>query len=195
MKYAEMNWGTMEAVVNKLGGMEGVKAFLRGDVTIAVVKHIVDLAKSPRLPFNNAEVVKHDGTGIVPIELCSDDNLYVDGKLVSLFLSEKQLEGKKVVVGHELRQELEDGTQVLLNSNVLDYIYDHPELFPEHWKKDENGDIRYIYFWGSIFRNPSRGYLYVRYLYWNDGELYRDCDWLDGDWNRQSPSASVARAT
>ena len=29
MKYSEMDWGTMEAVVNKLGGMNGVKRFLK----------------------------------------------------------------------------------------------------------------------------------------------------------------------
>jgi hypothetical protein len=35
MKYAEMNWGTMEAVVNKLGGMEGVQRFLRGELAVS----------------------------------------------------------------------------------------------------------------------------------------------------------------
>jgi len=30
MKYPKMEWGTMEAVVNKLGGMEGVQRFLSG---------------------------------------------------------------------------------------------------------------------------------------------------------------------
>lgn len=31
MKYPKMDWGLMEAVVNKLGGMAGVRAFLSGD--------------------------------------------------------------------------------------------------------------------------------------------------------------------
>jgi len=35
MKYAEMDWGTMEAVVNKLGGMDGVKQFLRGELMVS----------------------------------------------------------------------------------------------------------------------------------------------------------------
>lgn len=34
MKYSEMNWGTMEAVVNKLGGMDGVQRFLSGDLVV-----------------------------------------------------------------------------------------------------------------------------------------------------------------
>jgi len=190
-KYKDVTLGTVEAVFNKLGGMEGVESFLCGNLKITVVKHTIDLAKSPQLPFNNAEVVKHEGKGIVKIELRSDDNLYIDGKKATLHLSKRQM-GDKRIVGHELRKDLEDGSQVLLNSNVLDYLYEHPELFPEHWKKDENAETRYIFFWRSIFRKPSSGGLYVRYLFWLGGELYRYYHWLDYDWCRQFPSASVA---
>lgn len=35
MKYSKMDWGTMEAVVNKLGGIEGVDRFLRGELTVS----------------------------------------------------------------------------------------------------------------------------------------------------------------
>jgi len=129
--------------------------------------YIIDFANAPRLPFDGAEVVKHEGEingkKVVEIELRSDDNLYLDGKKVVLHLSERQM-GDKRIVGHEIRKELEDGTQVLLNSNVLDALYGHPELFPEHWKKNEQGETLYIFFWGSIFRNPSHGTLYVRFL-------------------------------
>lgn len=168
-----------------------VNNFLRGNATITVIKHTIDLAKAPQLPFDGVEVVKHEGEGIVEIELCSDDNLYIDDKKVVLHLSERQM-GEKQVVGHELRKELENGEQVLLNSNVLDYLYDHPELFPEHWKKDENGETCYIFFWGSIFRGPSDGSLSVRYLYWKDGRLDRSYYWLGLGWNRQDPSVSLA---
>jgi len=195
MKYNKLNLGTIEAIVNKLGGMEGVEAFLSGNVKITVVKHTIDLGKAPQLPFDNAEVVKHEseinGKKVVEIELRSDDQLYIDGKKVVLHLSERQM-GDKRIVGHELREELESGEQVLLNSNVLDYLYDHPELFPEHWKKDENDETRYIFFWGSIFRLPSFGNLFVRGLYWSDGGLDRRYGWLGFDWYRRRPSASVA---
>jgi hypothetical protein len=190
-KYKDVTLGTVEAVFNKLGGMEGVESFLRGNVAITVIKHTIDLAKTPRLPFENAEVVKHEGIGVVEIGHRSDDSLYIDGKKVVLHLSERQM-GDKRIVGHELRKELENGELVLLNSNVLDYLYDHPELFPEHWKKDEKGETRFIYFWGSIFRDPSFGYLCVRFLFWDVGGLNRCCSWLGDDWIRQSPSASVA---
>jgi hypothetical protein len=34
MKYAEMTWGTMEAVINRLGGMDGVRRFLQGELVV-----------------------------------------------------------------------------------------------------------------------------------------------------------------
>ncbi len=35
MKYGELNLGQVEAIVNKLGGIEGVQKFLRGEVTVS----------------------------------------------------------------------------------------------------------------------------------------------------------------
>jgi len=34
MKYGELTWGQMEAIVNKLGGMEGVRRLLSGDLVV-----------------------------------------------------------------------------------------------------------------------------------------------------------------
>lgn len=170
---------------------QAIESFLRGNMKITVIKHTVDLGAPPRLPFEGDEVVKHVGTGIAEIELRSDDKLYIGGKKVVLHLSERQM-GNNRVVGYELRNELEGGEQVLLNGNLLDYLYEHPELLPEHWKKDESGETRFIFFWGSIFCNPSHGELYVRGLFWRDGGLDRGCYCLGNDWFRQDPSASVA---
>lgn len=182
----------IQAVWNKLGGEEGVDALLRGNIELK--KRTIDLSKPPRTPSEGFEVVKHESTingkSVVEIEL-RDDNLYIDGCKVDLFLSNKQ-EGDGRVRGYGLRKELENGKWVLLNSNVLDYLLDHPKLYPEHFKKDENGETRYIFFWGSISRDPLHDYLYVRYMYWNAGELHKRSYWLDGVWDRQNPSAILA---
>ena len=42
MKYEKMEWGTMEAVVNMLGGMEGVSALLAGKLVITKVVEAVE---------------------------------------------------------------------------------------------------------------------------------------------------------
>lgn len=164
-KYKDVTLGTVEAVFNKLGGIEGVESFLCGNVEITMVKHTIDLGKAPRLPFDHAEVVRHTGKGIVEIELRSDDNLYIDGKKVVLHR----------VVGHELCEEIKSGEQVLMNSNVLDYLYDHPEFFPEYWKKNERGETHLIFFWGTIFRDPLDNDPCVRCLCWSGGSLYQLC--------------------
>lgn len=39
MKYSELNLGQVEAIVNKLGGMDGVQRFLRGEITISEPEH------------------------------------------------------------------------------------------------------------------------------------------------------------
>ena len=44
-----------------------LKKFLRKEKCWVLEKHTIDLAKTPRLPFDNAEGVKHEGEGIVEI--------------------------------------------------------------------------------------------------------------------------------
>lgn len=53
-----------------------------------------------------------------------------------------------------------------VNATVLDFLLDHQELIPEHWKENERGQTRFIYFCGSVFRSEG-GFRWVRYLYWN----------------------------
>ena len=45
MKYPRMDWGTMEAIVNKLGGLDGVRRFLNGQITISVVSNIDEMER------------------------------------------------------------------------------------------------------------------------------------------------------
>jgi hypothetical protein len=89
------------------------------------------------------------------------------------------------MTGHNLREEL-SGKKVL-SAIILDYLMAHSELIPESWKKDEKGNTIFIFFWGTIFRR-SDGYLYVRYLYWNDGLWQAHYSWLGFVWF-VSPSA------
>ena len=107
---------------------------------------------------------------------------------VKFYLSPNQQDGKRIE-GNKLRKELEN--KPILNANVLDYLLAHPELIPEDWKEDEKGDTRFIFFWGTIYRN-SRGGLYVRFLYWGDGSWYWGFYWLDNDWDGVDPAVAPA---
>lgn len=41
------------------------------------------------------------------------------------------------------------------------------------------------------YRNAD-GNLYVRYLYWLDGQWQFNYNWLDNDWNGNNPAACLA---
>jgi hypothetical protein len=72
---------------------------------------------------------------------------------IGLYQSEKQKNGG--VSGLDLRSELT--SEKVLNGNVLDYLFEQPQLIPEtlYFKK--------IFFWGTIYKD-FRGEFFVRYL-------------------------------
>lgn len=72
-----------------------------------------------------------------------------------------------------------------LNANVLDFLLENLELIPESWKG------KYVYFWGTIYRDPD-GDLCVRCLDWRGGGWYWGSDWLVGDWDSRGPAAVLA---
>jgi len=144
-----------------------------------ITNHVVDLGAPHKLPFEGFEIFKHEGCGEVSIELRSDDNLYMEGKRVELFLVKHNDEIRPAE--DEFRHKVDGGDQINLNSNVLDYLYKYPELFPEHWKKDKDGKARRIFFWGSIFRDNTDSSLCVQFLYWSDNSLHCSNFWFSDD--------------
>ena len=57
MKYNELNLGQMEAIVNKLGGMDGVQRFLSGELVVSAVTKVWKIWKTIKLGtgFKNAD--------------------------------------------------------------------------------------------------------------------------------------------
>lgn len=111
-----------------------------------------------------------------------------DPAKINLYLSENQQNGK-YIEGDKLQKEL--AKEPVLPANILDYLLKNPHLIPEEWKKDANGNTRYIFFWGTVYRD-SGGNLYVRCLYFSDGRWYWDCLWLGLDWYDFDPAAVLA---
>ena len=49
MKYGEITFGQMEAIINKLGGMEGVQRFLSGEIVVKAPEHTFKVWKTIKL--------------------------------------------------------------------------------------------------------------------------------------------------
>lgn len=143
------------------------------------VKHVVDCDADPFTP-DGWKVEEHKKGGHY-----NHFELYVPK--IKLHLSPNQMNGK--VIGNDLCKEL--ASEPVLNANVLDYLLAHPELIPEEWKKDEKGNTRYIFFWGTIYRR-SHGSLCVRSLCFHDGAWLWSSRWLAYDWDGLSPAAVLA---
>ncbi len=149
MKYGDVKLGQVEALLNKIGGEEGMKAILSGRATIAHKEHIIDLDADPLIPFNNWKVEEHKKGG----------KFTWDSTKVELFLNKEQKEGGSIE-GNELRNELIG--EPVFNANLLDYLLDNPHLIPEEWKGKS------VFFWGTIYCGFN-GPLYVRYLFFSGG--------------------------
>lgn len=164
---------SVEAVFNKLGGIEGTKRFLRGDAEVVIKNHIIDCDADPFIP-DDWEVPK--GCHI------KGGQFHWNPDEVSLYLSDKQKDGNWIE-GNKLRKELKN--KPVLNANVLDYLLANPQLIPEEWKG------KAVFFWGTIYRY-SGDYLFVRYLIWNDGRWSWGNNWLDSRWHGNYPAAVSA---
>jgi hypothetical protein len=147
----------------------------RGYAVFTQIEHVIDLDAAPFNPWEK--------DGVVIDEHQKSGQWKFDPEQVKFHLADGQKNG---IQGHKLRKELQG--KPVFNANLLDYLLAHPELIPEDWKKDENGNTRYIFFWGTIYRLRD-GDLYVRYLYW-DGVRWRWSNfWLGHDWHGFRPAA------
>ena len=138
---------------------------------------LFDTTKKPSIPHDKWTIESND-TSLGRIDLSK----------LELYLDDEQKNGR-YIEGDTLRKKLKD--KLVLNASVLDYLYEHQELIPKSWKEKSEGYIKYIYFWGTIYRS-SHGNLCVRYLYFDVGAWSRGCRWLCVGWDGDGPAALLA---
>lgn len=102
--------------------------------------------------------------------------------------------GETVVNGEEKQKRLAKAGHIRLDAKIFQTLWENKALIPESWKKDANGNIRYVYFDGTILRFPD-GSRSVLCLYWRDGGWSWGYDWLGRDWRASRPSAVLASST
>ena len=153
---------------DKLGQFKQV---LLGHAAISVVEHVIDCDADPFNPWAK------DGLTIEEHQKGGAYKWNKDTQKDAFYLSKGQA-GGKCIEGNKLRKELTDKSTPVLNANVLDYLLANPHLIPEEWKRDGQGNTRYLFFWGTLYRNRSGNHLCVRYLYWHDGRWNWSAHWL-----------------
>lgn len=141
------------------------------------MKHVINTNIDPKLPFPSATVEENKLMGKIEWEPAKFE----------FHLEPEQTTG--YIIGKKLRKRLEG--KPVVNAAFMDYLAAHPDLVPDSWKKDKQGRNRYIYAWGTIFRNSDDN-LCVRYWCWNDGALQSFYRWLDVGWDDQDPALSLA---
>ena len=182
------NLAGIKSVLEDLAKIKPVAEDATRIITLNPTTIVVNLSATPKLPFNGAEVEQHVGEGWAIVEKRAD-GLYVNGRKVVLHLSKRQQNGKWLK-GYDLRDELTG--KPVLNANLLDALADNTHLIAEDWKRDKDGNIRYIFFWGTTYRRPGTGSLCVRYLSFGGGAWARRCHWLGRGWRGDDPAALLA---
>lgn len=81
-----------------------------------------------------------------------------------------------------------------LNADAFLRLWEHQELIPPSWKEKINGNTAYIFFDGTILRDPY-GDRNSLSLFWNEGRWSWNSFWLGGSRDAGNPSAIVASST
>jgi hypothetical protein len=101
-------------------------------------------------------------------------------------------DGEPSVLGEERLRRLKAMPDIRLDALVFQTFYENPDRIPDSWKRDETGNIRHIYFDGTVLRTPD-GYRCVPCLYffggrWDWGYFF----WLEQRWDALRHSVLLA---
>ncbi|KKT18501.1 MAG: hypothetical protein UW02_C0030G0001 [Candidatus Nomurabacteria bacterium GW2011_GWB1_43_7] len=142
-------------------------------------------------PFNPAFFIIGTGWSIDEEDQRSLSLTKVDLTKVRL---ETMLKSNENVItgGEEKLERLKEAGYIRLDAKILWTLWENQSLIPESWKEKINGNIRFIYFDGTVLQD-SNGDRYVLYLDWDDGKWSWNVYWLDSRWFVYGPSAVLGK--
>lgn len=154
MKYPGLTLGLIEAIVNKLGGIDGVRSFLRGETEVVTRIHNEGYDTFLSVDGPAYRIVRHVEAGhfcwkSCAVKLCSTKEL-----INSL--------DKPSIQGFDLFEKIKD--QPVLGLSTLNYLLDNTTLIPEEWKKSD------VFFWGTVLGlcDEDGEDFYVYCLHWSN---------------------------
>lgn len=161
IKYSELNLGQIEAIVNKLGGMEGVKRFLASEL----------VTKEPNLLWQITTVSVSGTEKFVAKEYLRTANIgYTGDNFDKLFLNkaEKNVEGVNVAI-HRLEKDSLDVPILAELGNRAEISLAHLFQLIKKQSKREDGPLL------------TNGYANIAYIRGTDGNLWAvDACWYSG---------------
>ncbi len=155
MRYADTTFGSAEAVMNKLGGPEGIERFLAGDSEIVIRRHVINTTLPPHYDDESFAVARH-----TPLRL-NKGRLHWDLTQIGVLQVDRSAVENGMSIEDYLREVSDES---FLNARVRDYLMKYPSLIPEAWQ------VHTLCFAGTIFRGRRGRYLPT--LQFSVGEWY-----------------------
>jgi hypothetical protein len=88
---------------------------------------------------------------------------------------------------------LKAANHIRLDAKVFQTLWEHKDKIPESWKERVNGNIRFIFFDGTVLRIPNGG-RYALFLCWLGDKWHWNCRWLGDGRDANDLSAVLAIA-
>lgn len=155
------------------------------------------LKNGGRVIVGEPKIIPIDRTSAFdPVAIIGDDWSIMEEDERSLALTkvdltevsfETTLKDETLVYGKERLRRLVVSGDIRLDAKVFQTLYENQHLIPKAWKKPTNGNTTYIFFDGTILRDPS-GCPCTLYLYW-DAAWRWDYSLLDDPRYDDDPSA------
>lgn len=183
MKYGELNLGQIEAIVNKLGGMEGVQRFLRDEVEIVVNKTaesnftvVIDygLSLSEMIKLGKYDWVNNDITeNHFPVKGVGKKEIVIELVHFNLILNSEDA--------------IKEMTERGLRSATIEELLGLGAAYPDIQRKFPIVAI------GSVWQGPDSGDRYVPCLNESASERDLHLSWLDSGWYESWRFAAVRK--
>jgi len=161
MKYGELNLGQMEAIVNKLGGMDGVKRFLNGTLVVVAAILRINRAKPfdpAKFGFPGWKVHEQDEKSLLVTELVLD----------KIQFKRPVRDDDNCVSGPRKLRRIKDAGYIRLDAAMCQAFWENQRMIPDAWKDFGYGFSEHVCFDGTILRQEPNGWDdYVLAILWD----------------------------
>ena len=110
--------------------------------------------------------------------------------LANVRLEHMLKENETGITGEERLKRVKKAGHIRLDAKVFQKLWENQKLIPESWKEKTDGYTNFIFFDGTILRNPL-GDRCALYFHWDDSRWSSGHVWLEEDRYVDYPSAVI----